>query len=274
MLFETVVIQIDTLCPFSCPQCYVKNNGEIMDSKIAYNTIEEAKKRHVKMIQITGGEPLLCDYLCDFIEKCSNRSLLTVIASSGYGLNYERLRRLEKSGLSAICISLNGFNIDIDKKSRDTYKFGIKAIELLKGSYIKTYINYVVNNNNINELEKIYIYAKRNHVEGINILKLFPSFNQSFIQYNDKLSEEQIKLLDNYISKDKDYFNIEKCLLEYWEYKNAGTVKCEEIGKSTYFVDVYGNIHPCSMCLKNTYKHIEQLKKLPAYNKCLAIETI
>ena len=75
MIFETIVIQIDTVCPFSCPQCYIENSGKIMDSKIAYNIVDEASRQHVKMIQITGGEPLLCNYLCDFIEKCSKKKI-------------------------------------------------------------------------------------------------------------------------------------------------------------------------------------------------------
>lgn len=262
---ETVVVQITSRCPFNCPQCYMEKNDLEMDEQLAYKIVNWAKEHNAVAIQITGGEPLTYPFLDSFIRHCYDKGLLSFLSTSGYLCSAERLNELQRCGLSAICISLNGMDEAIDRITRDTYQIAKKAVVASKDSEIETYINCVATQSNIDNLPKMIFWAKEHHVSGICLLRPF-NVNMD-MDFPDNI---HMNYLIEMCEAFPDFLHVENCFLEYWSKKYKSPVSCKDAGRKSVFFCVNGAIKPCSKAKCEPQNAIDDLLcDLPVDKACL-----
>lgn len=270
---ELIHVELTTRCPLRCPQCYCDlTNGNDIDLDILYKFLEEAAMLKVSHIALSGGEPLVYPYLEDVIKKVDSLGMYCGMATSGHGLIYDDLKKLQEAGLKEIFVSINGSTKEIHHKSRDGYEEGINLLKLLKETSLKYSVNWVARKDNIKDLPKVVELCKSYSVKDIYILVLKPD---SQYQSKNFLSGEDFLNLAEYISTYDDSdcsINVEACysyLHAYLNKDNQKNIGCNA-GRRMMAIDVEGNMMPCRHMfyperyngIKEYWLHSEILKKL------------
>ena len=253
---ETVVLQVTTRCPYNCPQCYMSRGEQDMPIGVAKNIIDESIALGAKAIQITGGEPLSYPHIFEVIEYASFAELNSLLATSGYNCSDETYSRLSSAGLTALCISVNGISEVVNRKSRDPFDEALYAIKIAQSYDFLRFLNVVITDDNIDELNVLGEYAKKQGVSGVNILRPVSSYDK---KYKPCLSTDTLKKLEEIISKSPSFFNVENCHREYWEYVTANKFFCRDVGQTTYFFNVDGTVSPCSKMMRCKYSSISEM---------------
>ena len=253
---ETAVIQITTQCPYQCEQCYMKRGTEHMPLHKAEDIVSIAKENGARAIQITGGEPMVYPWICEFIEYCSNKNLYTMLATSGYNHSKELYRRLQASGLTAICVSINSIDENINIYSRQGYTKAVQAIQDAVTIDLPSFANVVLNQTNLCNLERTVVSLQEMGVCGVQILKRFSSYRGEIIS---PLNVEQLTELYRIATKYSDFVQVENCMRDYWHRFYSQDLKCSDRGILSAFWSVDGNISPCSQKTECKYSSIHEM---------------
>ena len=76
------IIQVNAICNFNCPDCYVDKSGDTMDKTVFHNIINHVREN--EMICLRGGEPTLSENMIeDFIEPALNKGIHVILESNG-----------------------------------------------------------------------------------------------------------------------------------------------------------------------------------------------
>ncbi|MBQ8741955.1 MAG: radical SAM protein [Clostridia bacterium] len=253
---ETVVLQLTTRCPYNCPQCYMQRGDMDMSVDVAKKAIDEAAGLGAVAIQITGGEPLVCPHVFEVIEYASSSGLKSFLATSGYNCSDGTYSRLKSAGLTALCVSVNGITEESNSRSRASFGESLYAMKLAKVYNILCFLNVVVTDSNIDELALLGKYAEGCGACGVNILHPVTSYNGDYLP---RCSEETVKKLAGIVCRSPNFFHVENCHREYWQYFTKNEFSCGDIGKTTYFVNVDGTVSPCSKMMRCKYSSISEM---------------
>lgn len=255
--YDTPVImnlELTTRCPLHCPQCYCELlGGKDMEFDTALYWLKEASKNNVKTINLSGGETIIYPDLEKLIKVSSDFGMETNIALSGFGVDKEKLERLIESGVSEICISLNGSTKEINKKTRDGYELAINTLQILKNmNYKKTYINWVMHSNNASDFKEMIKLAEKYNVCGLVVMVFKPDAKN---QRKSVPSVVQIYEIAKCIKEYKGIVNIEveECFSQlkavlgkrFFTNLNQGISKGCGAGRDGISVSVDGKLTPC-----------------------------
>lgn len=112
----------------NCKHCFVGKNSLVYPKRVALNVglsiIDKLYKLGVKELFFTTREPLLNPYICQYIERCTERGIKTTLITNGICLADEKLSaKLIESGLCSISTSLDGATADTNDKIRGERSF-------------------------------------------------------------------------------------------------------------------------------------------------------
>lgn len=93
-------------------------------------------------------------------------------------------------------------------------------------------------------------YLRQKGVSAVHLLRPVPSADGKYIP---SLSHSTIVRMDQIVSEAGDFYHVENCFRPYWIYKN-GFFRCEDAGKTTFFVNIDKTFSPCSKNLQICYK--------------------
>lgn len=170
-------IELTTVCPLHCPQCYCSlERGKHIPYETAAKYIRQAKAFGIKHVELSGGETLCYPYLFELIHLAHEVGLEVNIAISGWHFDEICLNKLIQSGVSNIFVSLNGPTEQINRLTRDGYYYAISALELLqRKSFPNVYLNWVMHHNNADYLPEMIKLVQKYSVRAIVILALKPT---------------------------------------------------------------------------------------------------
>lgn len=255
---ETLVVQITNRCPYHCPQCYMHKGNADMPIGVAFRYIDELLYHGLESVQITGGEPLVYSQLRELIEHAHNKGLYVFLATSGYDHSIALYQALLNSGLDVLCISINDIDESSNQLTRDTYEESIMAIQDALEVGLTCFANVVVSNQNIKNLGLLAQYLKRLGVESVDVLRSVNSFDGKYVP---SVSQQTIQQLDGIVKNDPEFFRVENCFKEYWEYITQERFVCQDVGNKAIFVNVDGTVSPCSKLQQFRYNSIDEMMK-------------
>ena len=122
-------IKVTSRCNLRCRMCsYWKlaDQPEIPSERMM-KLIEELAEMGVRKVHFSGGEPLLRPDFFDVIQNCAKRKMRVNITTNGTLVDGEKAKRLVKSGVRSVSISIDGPTAKIHD--------GIRG---LKGAFKKT----------------------------------------------------------------------------------------------------------------------------------------
>lgn len=272
-IFESFInvaqIEITGKCNLNCKHCR-GNGNKNLKKDMPFDKIKEiinfAKNNSVDgyiEIVLSGGEPLLHPQLENILKFCKQENVLIEITTNGYLINQKFIDMFKENNVTTISISLDSITPQENDKFRGkegAFDKAINAIKLLNQNDIRTRIRSTISNSNIDEMEKIVLFAIDLNVDNIAFGPIIPVGNA--VTLGDEMfnTPEQMKnfidLFYELKEKYKDKVNVvtNECLHglhELDEYKtNDDTERMIDgcsAGIVSFNVLINGNMTPCSM---------------------------
>jgi len=263
-------------CPLRCVMCNIwktKSKKKELTLNELKRTVDEIKKWGVEHVSFAGGETLVRkNDVVKLIEYASSKGMRTDLITNGYFLDKKTCKKLLKSGVSKISLSVDGAKKETHNKIRvgGSYDKVIRTAKILgelkKKMKVKT------------ELEFTTVILSYNFRELVDIFYLMKSLNFDFITYQvvtpDNSFTVNSKQLKNFYEsrlwiKGDDVKELEKITEKLIELKKTGCIrntrtylkkipeyfkakdkfkpgKCI-VGFSYVNIDPYGNINVCGL---------------------------
>jgi len=152
--------EITKRCNARCQYCNIWNNAsEELDTKQALSIIEELSSLGTRMIQFTGGEPLLREDIGIILDYCHKKGILTSMNSNGFFVS----RRInEIATLYLLGISLDGPEEIHDYiRGKGSYRGAIEAIAIARDKGIRVRLLVVLSQCNLNAIDFLLEKARK-----------------------------------------------------------------------------------------------------------------
>lgn len=191
----------------------------------------------------------------DVIALCTRRGMYSMLATSGHLCSDETYLTLKAVGLSALCVSLNCYDEAVNALSREGYITGITAIRTAVKALLPCYVNLVLASDNYHMLTHTARKLRDEGVQGVHVLKRFPSFNER----GYSICENALYALREAKQEFGGFMRVENCFKEYWQHYGT-RFECRDAGRTTYFAHTNGDISPCSkMALSHRYASVSEM---------------
>ena len=161
------------------------------------------KRLKVKVIDFTGGEPLLHRGLGEFLALAKQLKFITTVTTNG--LLYPK-RALELKGkVDMLHFSLDSFDRDTHNASRkvDCYDAVMESIKIAKSLGEKPDILFTVTPKNLEEIPVLHDFCLENKL----VLILNPMFSYDGVEADASFSEEDLNQLRRYSKLKRVFLN-------------------------------------------------------------------
>ncbi|WMN07429.1 radical SAM protein [Marivirga arenosa] len=202
-------------CNASCHFCDIwEKPSPYIELKDVEKNLKDLKKLGVRVIDFTGGEPLLHQQIDAFLRIAKKLGFITTLTTNA--LLYPKKAEALKGLVDMLHFSLDFADAAKHDEVRGVgcFDFVMKSIEIAKSLGEKPDILYTAMNENIHELEKIYynICLPNNLVLIVN-----PIFDYNAVETGGGLTQENL----HYLTKVSRWKNI---------YLNEAFIKLREEG--------------------------------------------
>ena len=201
-------------CNAKCKHCGSSAEKKKYDGELTTEEIKRAFKQIANdmdaskiLINVTGGEPLVREDLCEVMEYATNElGFRWGMTTNGILLTEENIEKLRKANMETISISIDGVE-ETHNQFRgvpNSYQIIIKNIKnLKKAGYVKhIQVTTVFHKENINQLEELYQIMLGLELDSWRLISMDPIGREN---ENLLLNGKEIKqLLDFIKSKKKD----------------------------------------------------------------------
>jgi MoaA/NifB/PqqE/SkfB family radical SAM enzyme len=263
---------LNNICTAKCQFCSIWAQKEKfnVNAPKALTAISRLKQLGVRLITLTGGEPLLHPNFAEIAERCTREDLITTtITADPRILNHKRLDVLKHSKIDYMGISIDHHTNEVTFKARKIPNVidGIKqAVKELKKRQIKSVASILISDFNHLSLEPLFKKCKE---LGFDIIAMnYPVFSPSPTY---TLGGEAIKLtkkelivaLKEVIRLKKEYnivnplHSIEN-IISYLQGEKP-RFSCLG-GYRSFFVDWTFQVYPC-MCYEKSMGSIFEMEK-------------
>ena len=231
-------------CNFDCSHCYAKNfrntDKKPLSLEEKKRVIRECSRLGAVAFDFVGGEVGLSDELEALVKACKPYKSYVSLASNGYDMDEEKIRRFRKWGIDKISVSIDSFFEDEHDRFRNklgSHKKCFRTIELCRKTGIKPAIimTVVKDATKTESFKKMVEYAVDNRIQLI--------FNPAipFGKWEENLdllvTEEDVKEMER--------LHDEHPFLTRDNYTNMGKQGCPAF-KQIIYVTEYGDVLPCA----------------------------
>lgn len=215
---KSIAIGITSRCPLKCIMCEVRKIPSKVKEELTLKEIKclinQMVELGVKDVGFDGGEPLLRKDLFKMIRYAEDKNLFTNLITSGCLISKETAKKIVKSNLSLLTISLDGATAkthDSIRGAKGTFQKVVRGINYIKeydkNNKLRIYVNTVIMNNNLKKLIDIVRLCKRVSVNGIHFQ---PVLLSNIDRWKDEKKEfwipkSRLDLLDKQIDRLIEY---------------------------------------------------------------------
>jgi MoaA/NifB/PqqE/SkfB family radical SAM enzyme len=261
-------------CSAQCSFCTIwKQKPKIsVDLEKALKTIDKLADLHVKMITLTGGEPVLHPHVEEIVQRCADKKIITqILLADPRLLTENKLNAIADAGIDMIAISLDHYDDSVLYESRKIEGLSSKiesAVSRINArGGIDASASILISTFNHTSLEKLFKRSKEMGFKSIAIN--YPEFSQSPVytlggEGINLTKEEVATALKEVLRLKKKGYNIInpdlsiKNIILYLTGKGS-KYKCFG-GNRVLFVDWFFHVHPC-MHLADNYGDILDMKE-------------
>ncbi|WXG39754.1 MAG: radical SAM protein [Candidatus Freyarchaeum deiterrae] len=196
-----IVWDYTNACNLKCKHCYASAGKPLpneLSSEEALRIADELADAGVTAVAFSGGEPLMRKDIFKTIKRLRDHGVYPAVASNGTLINKEMAKKLAKSGVGFVQISLDGANSNTHDSFRgipgayEETLLGIKnCVEndlFVEASTTATKLNYL-------EIPRIADLCEELGVDWYMIYNFVPTGRGNFITENDLSPEEREELL-------------------------------------------------------------------------------
>ncbi|MCB9362219.1 radical SAM protein [Candidatus Woesearchaeota archaeon] len=160
---RTVEIALHYDCQFACNHCSMesmKDPSKKMLSREEFVAFIDTCIDHGAVhFLLTGGEPLLSPDLYFLLGHIKQKKRIATLVSNGFLFTPRFARKVATIGVDLVTVSLDSLDEaehNAFRKHRHSYARIFKGIEHLRDHGVPTCINFVVRNENVDELPRLY----------------------------------------------------------------------------------------------------------------------
>ena len=258
-------------CSLNCPHCYniatrLKHRYELSKEELSI-IISKLPSQYIKFIKLSGGEPFEYNNLPFLLEELCNKKICFGFVTNGiYKTNV--LTKYRKY-FKFITFSLDGNNQSLACILRPNINFSyvIENIVETKNNFprIKIGINLILNKLNYKYIFNILNYffeeigIDKLSISNLNVTqKKFEKLRCGKLEWNIAFAQV-INFIDFYKNKYGRYPSIEFSISCPIKLNNIEKIPKQYIGyvcnagKTTAFIDNYGNLFPCDAISQTNY---------------------
>ena len=192
-------------CNATCAFC------DIWEKPSPYITLENAeanlkdlKKIGVKVIDFTGGEPLLHRQICELLGLAKNLGFITTLTTNA--LLYPKWAERLQGKVDMLHFSLDSPIAEEHNRKRGVacFEFVMQSIKIAKSLGERPDILFTVFEDNLHQIEQMW---KEICLPNDLVLILNPAFEYNQVQTGKKLTNEHLNILLKWAKKKNIYLN-------------------------------------------------------------------
>jgi len=192
-------------CNARCGFCDIwERPSPYVDLETAEKNLNDLKKLGVKVIDFTGGEPLLHREIDQLLALAKKKGFITTLTTNG--LLYPKWSKKLQGLVDMLHFSLDSPDREAHNASRgvECFDFVMESIKIAKSLGEKPDIIFTVLEDNIHEIEDVYTNICQPN--GL-VLILNPVFDYGEIETGLTLSAQSLKKLKQWAGKKGVYLN-------------------------------------------------------------------
>jgi MoaA/NifB/PqqE/SkfB family radical SAM enzyme len=179
-------------CNVRCKMCYIWNRKSpselsFQECKMLLGDFKNLVGNNFFEVNLSGGEPLLRPDIIDLIYLCSKNGFSTSMASNGYLLDEEMVKKLSQAGLKKLNLSVASLKEethDFFRGVRGSYARLMQAFAYLKKYWpdAQVHINTIIKDKNLDDIIDLVKWAESDSlIKGIS----FQAIAQPFFTPHD-----------------------------------------------------------------------------------------
>lgn len=196
---------INSQCNLNCKHCYSDSTAarkkETLNTKEAFELIDQLADFKVPVLLLSGGEPLLRKDIFKLIKKAKSRNLRVVISSNGTLLGEKIVKKLKKLKLSYIGVSLDGIGEVNDqfRGRKGAFEKALKGIRNCRKYNQKVGLRFTINQANYQQLDQLFELIERENIPRVCFYHLVYSGRGENIKEAELSDPEKRGVIDKII---------------------------------------------------------------------------
>lgn len=266
---KVVVWNLTRRCNLTCQHCYINANSSFSDeitTDVAKRVIKEMASYGVKVVLLSGGEPLLRPDIFELGIYAHNHGMHPVLSSNGYLITESIAQRIKEAKFEYVGISIDGAKTTHDRLrgKEGCFAQALNGLRILKKYDVRRGIRFTIHKENLLDLPTVMDIAVTERIERFCMYHLVYTGRAS--QKMDIGNEERKKVIEYLIQKvlslSRDGIKIEILSTDnfcdgIFLYKylqgHPQTKTMEELkmtggcpaGERVIDIDPEGNVYPC-----------------------------
>lgn len=169
---------ITTKCNFHCSHCYLScksKDFQEVSLTSAKKIIGILKKLGVKLVFISGGEPLLHPHFFEISKLLHNNGVIISLCSNASLITDSIAKKLLACGVKDVSVGIESINLKKYQAFRGhTFESVVRGIDTCIRNGIRVSLDTTVTAYNFPDVWKIIDFGKKHHVEGIILKRFIP----------------------------------------------------------------------------------------------------
>ncbi len=232
--YKILIWNLTNACNLFCQHCYssanISRTGEISIEDIQ-KQIPFLKQAGVKVLILSGGEPLIREDIFDIAELFNKNGFITTLSTNGLLINEKNIHSI-KDSFSYVGISIDGDESTHDKfrGMRGAFKRSMEAVRLVKSAGVKVGIRFTLSSTTEKALPFIFELVEKEEIPKLYISHLVYSGRGKNLTQTEKsnyrrkvefIIDKAFKYVENNISIDVVTGNNEAdAVILYEKFKN------------------------------------------------------
>lgn len=180
---QGIHVELTKSCNLKCYYCYKKaifsKNKQLLETSKLLDILRLLAGKGLKVVELTGGEPLLHPDFLIILKTCYNLFEKVAILTNGTLIDEHLINSIKNyKDKLVFSISLDSYDeVEFEKKSgiKGSFKQATKGIKLLTKENFFVRASMAVDEYNWHHIEKTLLYAKSLGVSGFTYSPIMPS---------------------------------------------------------------------------------------------------
>lgn len=157
-----VVWELTLACDHACTHCgsrAAQTRPEELTTTEALELADELAEMGAREVVLIGGEAYLHDGFYEVTRRLSERGVVPIMTTGGWGLNEENTKRMAEAGLKRVSVSVDGLMARHDRMraKKGSFEQCMRAIRAIKAAGMVPQANTNFNRFNQQDLEALYV---------------------------------------------------------------------------------------------------------------------
>jgi radical SAM protein with 4Fe4S-binding SPASM domain len=244
-------IEITSKCNERCVHCYIPHDDKVsnIDPDLFYEILKQCKNMKLLHLTLSGGEPMLHKYFCDFLRKCKEYDFSINVLSNLTLLDDEIIKEMKANPLLGVQVSLYSMDSHIHDEitqMKGSFEKTKNAILKLIKNDIHLQISCPIMKQNKDCYNDIIKWAERHKIHVGDDYGIIASYNHTTQNLSCRLSINEIKeVINDKVAIDSKYLEQIELAAEKKKNISSNDFVCSVCHSSICIAD-NGNVYPCA----------------------------